>query len=273
MPPKIGFIGLGEMGKGMAKNLVTRGYDLTVYDVRQVLVKELEQLGAKGASSIEELAAATEVIFSMVRDDAQTQEVMWGKDGVLDVIHKGSAIILTSTVSPSLCQNLAKDAGKKEVGVLDSPVSGAKARAEAGTLTLMVGGEPSLFEKMKPILQAVGTNIFYLGDFGMGQVGKMANNMILFGSMAATTEGFAFAVKAGIPLRTVIEFVKVSTGNTWVAQNWEVFATLKKDHSPTATLNTMYKDLNLALAYAKELNIDLPLCSKMGQIDLWRQVS
>jgi len=131
---KVGFIGLGDMGKGMAKNLLAKGFDLTVYDIRQEPVDELKQLGARQAQNPKELAAATEVVFSMVRDYAQTQDVMWGKDGVLDGISHGSTIIITSSVSPSLCQRLAKEASKKGVGVLDSPVSGARAGAEAGQL-------------------------------------------------------------------------------------------------------------------------------------------
>ena len=272
MATKVGFIDLGEMGKGMAKNLVTKGFDLTVYDVREEPVNELKQLGAKESKSIKELAAATEVIFSMVRDDAQTEEVMWGKDGVLDGIKSGSTIIVASTVSPSLCQRLAKDAAKKGVGVLDSPVSGAKAGAEAGTLTLMIGGDESLVKKMEPVLQAVSANRFRLGDIGMGQVGKVANNMILFSSLSATTEGVAFAAKAGIPVKTLLDFVNVSTGSNWISQHWDAMVGLKSDHSPTATLHMMYKDLRLCLAYAKEIGVDLPLASRFEQIDLWRPV-
>ena len=147
MATKVGFLGLGEMGKGMAKNLITRGCDLTVFDVREEPVNELKQMGAKTAGTPSDLAAASEVIFTMVRDDAQTEEVMWGKDGILEGIKSGSTIIIVSTASPSLCQRLAKEAGKNGVGVLDAPVSGAKAGAEAGTLTLMIGGDTSLVKK------------------------------------------------------------------------------------------------------------------------------
>ena len=126
---------------------------------------------------------------------------------------------------------------------------------------------------MEPILEMVSANRFHLGDIGMGQVGKLANNMILFSSMSATTEGIAFAIKAGIPLETLINFVNVSTGNNWVSQHWDAMAGLKSDQSPTATLHLMYKDLNLGLGYAKEIGVDLPLASQFNQIDLWRPVS
>ncbi len=272
MTPKLGFIGLGEMGKSMAKNLAKKGFDLTVFDVREEPVNELIQMGAKKASSPKELAAATEVVFVMVRDDTQALEVVLGKDGVLKGMSSGSTLILTSTISPSLCQRLAKEAAKKGVGMLDSPVSGAKAGAEAGTLTLMIGGEESLVKKMEPILQAISANRFHLGAIGMGEVGKLGNNMVLFSSMAATTEGIAFAVKAGIPIKTFLAFLNVSTGSTWVSQRWDAMAMLKKDKGPTATLKLMYKDLSLGLSYAKEIGIDLPLVSRLDQIDLWREV-
>ena len=273
MASKVGFLGLGEMGKGMAMNLINKGCDLTVFDVREEPVNELKQLGAKVASTPGDMAATSEVIFTMVRDDTQTEEVIFGKDGILEGIKNGSTIIIVSTASPSLCQKIAKEADKKGVGVLDAPVSGAKAGAAAGTLTLMIGGNTSLVKKMEPILEMVSANRFHLGDIGMGQVGKLANNMILFSSMSATTEGIAFAIKAGIPLETLLNFVNVSTGNNWVSQHWDAMAGLKSDRSPTATLHLMYKDLNLGLGYAKEIGVDLPLASQFNQIDLWRPVS
>ena len=150
MATKVGFIGLGEMGKGMAKNLVTKGFDLTVYDVKLEPVNELKQMGAKAAKSPKELAAATDVIFTMVRDDAQTDEVLLGRDSVFEGIKSGSTIIISSTISPSLCQRIDREASKKGVGVLDVPVSGSKAGAEAGTLTLMMGGDEAQVKKMEP---------------------------------------------------------------------------------------------------------------------------
>jgi len=206
----------------------------------------------------------------MVRDDAQTNEVIRGKNGLMEGLKSGSTIVISSTVSPSLCQSLAKEADKKGVGVLDCPVSGAKAGAEAGTLTLMVGGDENVFKKVEPILQAVSKNIFYLGGSGMGEVAKLANNMITFTSIAATTEGLAYGVKAGISLETILELIKVSTGNTWAAQAWDALTVLKEDHSATASLHLVYKDLKLGVGYAKEIGVDLPLISQSGNVDLWR---
>jgi 3-hydroxyisobutyrate dehydrogenase-like beta-hydroxyacid dehydrogenase len=271
MPFKVGFIGLGNMGKPMAKNLVKKGFDVTVYHYRrEEPVRELVELGAKRAGTIKELAAATDVVFSMVRDDAQTEEVILGKEGVLNGIKSGSTIIITSTVSPDLCQRISKEASKMGVGVLDSPVSGAEARAIAGTLTLMIGGDESLVKKMNPVLMAISANQFHLGAIGMGQIAKIANNMILFSSIATTTEALAFGVKAGIPLKTLVATFNVSSGSTYVSQHWEAIAAEKKNKSPSASFTVFSKDLKLALKYAKEMDVELPLISQFGQIDLWR---
>lgn len=272
MPSRIGFIGLGEMGRGMAKNLLKKGFDLTVFDIREEPLNELASLGARKARLARELAAASEVVFSMVRDDAQTQEVMWGRDGVLKGVNSGATIIITSTVSPSLCLKLAREAAKKGVSVLDCPVSGARVGAETGTLALMVGGDEGLFRKMEPVLQAISSYRIYLGPCGMGQVAKLANNMVIFSSIAATTEALQFAVKAGIPVKDLISVLNVSTGSTWVSQRWEALAAVKKDRNPNSTLNVLYRDLKLGLAFARELGIDLPLVSGFEQIDLWREV-
>lgn len=272
MGHKIGLIGLGEMGTGMGKNLLKKGFDLTVYHPRSEVMDQFLVLGARKAGSPCDLAAMTDVVLSMVRDDAQTEEVMWGDNGVLKGIRNGSTIIVTSTVSPGLCQRLAKEAAKNGVGVLDSPVSGAKAGAEAGTLTLMVGGDSEVVKEMEPVLRAIGANLFHLGPIGMGEVGKLANNMVLFGSMAVTTEALAFATKAGIRLKTFINFVNVSTGVTWVSQKWDTVAALKKERTPKATLNILYKDLEMGLACAREAGVEVPIISKLGEADLWREV-
>ncbi len=257
MKTKVGFIGLGVMGKRMAKNLVKKGYDLTVHDVMEEPVTELKQLGAKEASSAKKLAAAVEVIFSMVRDDAQTEEVMWGKNGVLEGISSSSTIIVSSTVSPTICQRLAKDASKKGARVLDCPVSGARTGAEAGTLTLMVGGDEDLFKKMEPILQAISANIFYLGSIGMGEAGKLVNNLVLNGNREVLREGLAFGVKAGIPYKTILDFIKVSTGGSWAAENWELLG-FGRAQPQVVGPSIGNKDVRLALEYAKEIGVELP---------------
>ena len=154
--------------------------------------------------------------------------------------------------------------------MLDSPVSGAKAGAEAGTLTLMIGGDESLVKKMEPVLQAVGTNIFYLGGIGLGEVAKLANNIMVVNNTLSSTEGLFFAMKAGIPLKTILELIKLSTGNSWVIEYWSLMASVKNDRRPGSTVELMYKDLKLALEYSKTINADLPLSSHSINLDLYK---
>jgi 3-hydroxyisobutyrate dehydrogenase len=208
----------------------------------------------------------------MVRDDAQTVEVMWSRDGVLKGINSGSTIIILSTVNPPLCQKLHHEAAKKNVGVLDAPVSGAKFGADTGTLNLMVGGDEALFNKMVPILKTISINQYHMGPIGMGEVAKLANNIVAFASVTATTEALAFAAAAGLPVNKMLDLFNVSTGSTWVSHRWHTVANLKKDHSPASTFHVVHKDLNLGLSYAKELDVDLPLASRLSPLDLWREV-
>ena len=253
MEARIGFIGLGRMGKPMAKNLIKGKYELTVYDVVNEAVEEMVQLGAKKAANPKELAGACEVIITMVRDDAQTEMVMWGEGGILEGIKAGSTIIITSTVSPSLCQKIAREASGKGVKVLDAPVSGAIPRAEAGTLTLMVGGNESLFGEVRPILEMMGTDIFYIGDIGMGQVAKLANNLALANSLRSGAESVNFATRFGVQLDKILEILNKSTGNSWVIEHWHYITQRPMD--------LLYKDVQLAFQEAKKMGIELPLGS------------
>ena len=266
---KVGFIGLGAMGKPMAKNLVKAGYETIVFDVRQEPMAELEQLGAEKAESPKELAIASEVVITMVRDDTETEAVMYNKSGVLEGAKSGSTIMITSTVTPSLCQRLAKDAAKTGVGVLDAPVSGAAAGAEAGTLTFMVGGDENAFRKVRPVLEAMGKNVFYFGSIGSGEVAKLANNIILMDHFFAATEGLAFAIKAGIKLDKILEMVKRSTGNSWVIEHWDVVTAMRQQRRAGGrAFDLIYKDARLALEYAKTIDMELPLLSTCLKLDI-----
>ena len=250
---KIGFIGLGRMGKPMAKNLIKGEYELTVYDVINETVEEMVKLGAKKAANPKEVAGASEVIITMVRDDAQTEMVMWGEQGVLEGIRPDSTIIITSTVSPSLCQKVAREASGSGVKVLDAPVSGAVPRAEAGTLSIMVGGDESVFKEVRPILEKMGRDIFYVGNIGMGQVAKMANNLALANSLSSAAESISFATRFGVQLDKILEILNKSTGNSLVVENWHYIR-----QRPMALL---YKDVQLAFQEAQKMGIELPLGS------------
>lgn len=267
MKTKLGFIGLGAIGEGMAKNLVRKGYELTVKpprslqgNAREEFIKEFQQLGSvKAVSTCKEVAANSDIIFSIVRDDAETQEVMWGEDGVLAGITSGSIIIIASTVSPAICQKLALEARKMDVEVVDSPVSGGRAGAKDGTLTLMVGGQRTTFDRIEPVLKVTGKNIFYIGDVGMGQIAKLTNQIMYACNQMSVAEALSFALKAGIPLKTILDVIKVSRGRSWVVENWEQIS------RPPLMVR---KDVNLAVEYADGIGAKLPLTSLVRQLDV-----
>jgi len=270
MAKKVGFIGLGMMGKPMAKCILKAGFPLTVFDAVPAPVEEMRGLGAAVASSPKEVARASDIVITMVRDDAQTQQIVLDKSGVLEGAKAGSAIILMSTLSPLFCQRVAAEASKKGVGVLDAPVSGSAPAAEAGTLAIMVGGKEELLKECRPVLEAMGKNIFYFGNVGMGEAAKLANNTIVLVNIFAATEGLALGVKAGIDIKRLLEMIKVSTGNSWVIERWDLIAGLKKSYKPGATMDIMYKDMSLALKLAKELNVDMPLANLATKLDVGR---
>ncbi len=267
---KIGFVGLGEMGKPMAKNLARKGYSLTVYDVRPEPVEELKALGAVAAKSLKDMAKASNFIITMVRDVPQTEAVIFGKEGIWEGLKEGSTIIITSTLDPFFCRSLETKAKEKKVGVLDACVSGAKPKAEAGTLTLMVGGDDALYKKCLPILEAMGKEIYFMGGVGAGQITKLANNMMLHINMAGATEALALAICGGIKKELFLDVVKKSTGNSWIVENWELVAQKKRelrDGMPDATFKNSVNLMDSALKLGRSLDLHLPFIGLVSQID------
>ena len=273
MREKIGFIGLGNIGKPMAENLVRKGLDPVVYDVRKEPLDALQKLGARVATSAKDVGELSNFIVVMVQDSAQAEVVVLAKDGVLAGARKGSTVIISSTVEPSFCQRVAKIAAEKGVGVIDAPVSGGSAgRAAAGTLSLMVGGEKQLVDQCRPILEAMGENIYYVGSIGMGQVVKLANNMINISSKIATTEAIRLATKAGVEVERFLEIIRSSSGSTYVAQGHNWFTWIRKKTETPEHLAVTYKDIRLALEVARDLGIDLPHHEAVANLDMAKLV-
>ena len=275
---KVGFIGLGEMGSPMAKNLLKKGFDLTVFDVRKEAVDELRELGAKVSGSPQELAKTSDVIISMVRDDAQTREIFHGNNGIWKDAKKGALILLTSTIDPSHVKQLAAEGLEKGVKVLDTPVSGMRTGAEAGTLTVMVGGDKADFEKCLPIFQAIGKNIYYIGNTGMAASLKLINSFMGCINLACLSEAIRLGLKVGLDLNVMSNVIKVSTGTNWPLQNFDLVLKLInefRENRHDSTFNTLYKDVGLALKMAKEVDEFVPvgaLCSQMDIADYFLAV-
>jgi 3-hydroxyisobutyrate dehydrogenase-like beta-hydroxyacid dehydrogenase len=260
MATRVGFIGLGNIGKPMALNVAKAGFDLLVYDVREEPLKELAAVGAKVARSAQEVGAHGEIIELVVVDDAQVEAVTLGEGGVLNSAKPGSVIAIHSTVHPKTVRAIAEFAKTKKVGVIDAQVSGGERGAYAQTLCYMVGGDKTLFERCRPVFATSGANIFHLGDLGAGAVAKLAHNLIVYVNMLAASEGMRLAEKAGLDLTALQEVVHASAGQSRVADNWLQQRKLKDTYTtgPQGLMQLIHKDLRLALELGHDLELPLP---------------
>ena len=260
---RIGFIGLGEMGKPMAKNLLKNRFELTTCGhIRKGPVEELRSLGATVAHSPKEVAESSDVIIVMVRDIPQTDEVVlgegfWKGRGIWQGIQSDSTLVLCSTLLPSYCQKLAEKGKESRIFVLDSPVSGGYLKAEAGTLTFMVGGDREAFNECRPIFDAMGKIIYYLGGPGMGQVIKLVNNYMMIVTSYGASEGIIMGLKAGLGLEQILKIIKVSSGNSAVIEQWNLMAKHQKEYGDNkpGTMSLFSKDIALAVDFAKEIGV------------------
>jgi 2-hydroxy-3-oxopropionate reductase len=259
---RVGFIGVGEMGKPMVKNVLKAGFDTIVYDLQQDQAKELQKLGASVSKSAKELATVSDVVITMVRDDPQTEEVIYGKEGVLEGMDMG-IIIAMSTISPGLVQKLAKKV-ESRIGVLDSPVSGGLQGAHDGTLTLMVGGKKEVLEKCRLVLDAMSSRIIYCGQIGAGLVAKLTNSMIVHLFIGGILESLALGNKAGVDESILFDIYKTSTAGSWLAEHWDWVTYIRKNPS---TWKLLHKDISLSLNFAKEIEASIPLASFCSTLD------
>jgi 2-hydroxy-3-oxopropionate reductase len=212
----VGFIGLGVMGKPMAKNLVKAGYPLTVYDIREQSVRELVKSGAAAASSVNEVARRSDVVITMLPGPSEVEKVVLGDNGVLDGAMEGSIIVDMTASTPSLARRISQEADKKHVETLDAPVSGGEGAAIEGTLAIMVGGKRLVFHECEGIFAAMGKNVVYVGDSGAGHTTKLANQIIVAINLAAVSEALIFAKKVGVSPDLVCEAMKHGLGGSAV---------------------------------------------------------
>lgn len=263
---KIGFIGLGEMGSPMAKNLVKAGYPVFVFDIRKEAADELVKSGAKACPSPEDVGKSADVTFVMARITEQVEAIVLGDKGLLDGCKPGACIVISATINPLAVQKIAKIAAEKKVEVVDAPVSGGKQGSEAATLSIMAGGNEETFKKIRPVLEKIGKNIFYLGGNGMGEVAKLANNLLLLINMNAAYEAIKLAQGAGLSLEALQQIVKPSTGGSWVMDHWDMVTSWKENYKPEGTLDLIYKDFQLAYNLAKDLKCPIHLGALASQL-------
>lgn len=257
MTEKIGFIGMGIMGRSMARNLLKAGYPVTVWNRTRSRADEVAADGASIADSPAALAAASDVIVICVSDTPDVEAVIMGKDGVLDGAKKGALVIDCSTISPAATRDFTEALGKKDVAMLDAPVSGGSEGAAKGTLSIMVGGEVADFERALPVFQAMGKNIVHVGDHGAGQTVKLVNQVLVVGNMLAAAEALMLAQAGGVDLQKTFDAVSAGAGGSWMFSNRAPQA-MKRDWRPGFTIDLQQKDLRLVLEAADEIGVPLP---------------
>lgn len=256
---KIGFIGLGRMGKHMATNVVKAGFDTYVNDLVPALVDQLVALGAKHCPTNQALAAEVDVAFTMLPNGAIVESVMCGPEGVLAACKSGTIIVDMSSVAPETTQKMARAAAEKGVKYIDAPVSGGTAGAEAGTLTIMVGADDETFEKVKPVLQAIGRSIHHIGGVGMGDAMKIVNNMLLAANMASLAEALVLGAKCGLDPDTMYDIISTSSGNSYALTAKMKKFIMADAFEPGFALDVQYKDLTLAQEASRTAKTPIPM--------------
>jgi 3-hydroxyisobutyrate dehydrogenase-like beta-hydroxyacid dehydrogenase len=255
---KIGFIGIGQMGKHMSRRILEAGYDLTVHDLNKEASAQLLEKGARWGDMPKEVAQSCEIVFSSLPSPQSIEEVVYGDNGLNKGWKKGDIYVDMSTNSPSTIRKIAADAGKVGAMVLDAPVSGGTKGAESGTLTIMVGGDTVALEKIREVLLKMGQKVFHVGDVGCGNIAKLVNNIISLGCNSISAEGFVLGVKAGIDPKTLWEIISISTGNNWCMQQYPN-TTFRGNFEPGFKIGLAYKDIGLALDLGKEFGVPLPV--------------
>ena len=257
MKPAVGLIGLGLMGRPMGMNLLKAGYPLTVWNRTSGRATDLVSAGARLAASAKEAAAASDVLFTIVSDPPALEEVLWGTNGTMEGLRRGSIYIDSSTVSPALARKIAAACARRGVRFLDAPVTGGTWGAEKGELIFMVGGDAATLKEAEPVLGALGKRWFHLGPNGAGQTIKLAMNLILALQVDALAEALALVTGAGLPGEKLIEVMQSSMARAPVL-DVKAPMLLKGEYPPSFPLRLMHKDLGLALDLANLLGVALP---------------
>jgi 3-hydroxyisobutyrate dehydrogenase len=253
---KIGFIGLGLMGKSMAKHLISSGYSVTVYNRSNKAVEELQLLGAKAVDSPKKVASDSEVIIDMVTDAPDVLQVVLGKDGIIESASRGSIVIDMSTNSPDTSIEVATKLKERGVGFLDAPVSGGDKGAKDATLAIMVGGDKLDFDKCLPILKCMGKEIVLMGPTGSGQATKLVNQVAVSLHTLATSEVLLLGSAAGLDGKNLLKVLTSGAANSWNLANLGP-KILDRDFEPGFKTAHIQKDLKYVMRLAEKYNIPL----------------
>jgi len=253
----IGFIGLGIMGKPMAKHVLKAGYPLFVYNLSPQSVEELTQLGANACKSPKEVAEAADIIITMLPDSPDVEKVALGENGIIEGISKDNIVIDMSSINPLIAVKVSERLGERGAHMLDAPVSGGEIGAIEGILAIMVGGDEEIFEKCEPLLKTMGKSVTRVGDIGAGNTVKLMNQIIVAVHIAAMSEAFAFGKKAGVDLQVAYEAIKGGLAGSRVMDT-KIDNICKEQYDPGFRIKLHAKDLRNALSMSGSLGAELP---------------
>ena len=265
MAGKIGFVGLGIMGKPMARNLMKAGYELSVYDLFPGPVDELVAEGASAAASPADAASNTEITVVMVQDGPQSEVACLGENGIAQGASPGHLVVDMSSIAPGVSQKIGPALNEAGIYFLDAPVSGGEPFAISGDLAIMVGGRAEDFETAKPLFDVVGKSSVLCGGFGAGNVTKLANQICVGANIHGLAEALALATKAGVDPQTVFEAIRGGLAGSNV-MNAKAPMMIERNFQPGFRIELHYKDINNAMQTARELNIPLPVTANLQQV-------
>ena len=262
---KVGYIGLGLMGKSIARNILKAGFPLVVHNRSRAAVQELVAEGAVEAFTPAEVAGQVEVVFTNLPDSPDVEQVVLGPQGILEAARPGLIYVDNSTIKPATARMIAARLAEKGAFALDAPVSGGDIGARNGTLTIMVGGEGSALEKVMPVFQAMGKSVTLVGDTGAGQVAKAANQIMVAAQMVAMGELLIFSQKAGVDPQKVVEAIKGGAAQCWTldVKPQRLFS---GNRGPGFKAYMQAKDLNIVLETAREYGVPLPGSAENAQL-------
>lgn len=266
--PRVGVIGLGSMGGGVAKSLLRNGFPVTVCDVRPAVVEGFVAQGAKGAANPAGLAADCEIVVVLVVNAEQVESVLFGDGGAVAAMKPGTTVIMSVTLPPDYAEKLSVRLGARGILMLDAPVSGGEAKAATGEMTVMASGTPEAFAKCDAVLSAIAQKVYRLGDAaGTGSKVKMINQLLAGVHIAASAEAMALGIKAGADPNVLYEVISNSAGASWMFQN-RVPHILEGDYTPRSAVNIFVKDLGIVLEAGKGHKFPLPLTAAAHQMFL-----
>ncbi len=262
---KVGFIGLGIMGKPMSKNMLKAGYDLTVFDFNKSAVEEVAAAGAKAASSAKEVGENVVVLVTMLPNSPHVKSALFGENGAAEGLKAGTAVIDMSSINPVESQDISKKLAEKGIEMLDAPVSGGEPKAIDGTISVMVGGKQEIFDKYYDLIKSMAGSVVRVGDIGAGNTTKLANQIIVALNIAALSEAFVLCEKANVDPQLVFDAIKGGLAGSTV-MNAKAPMMIERNFEPGFRIELHIKDLQNALDTSHAINVSLPLTAQVMEI-------